>query len=69
MNRVFARIAAVAAPLSLLAAQAHAELPAGVSTSVTGAGTDGATVVGLLAAAGAAVFLISKVLKKLGVSL
>jgi hypothetical protein len=48
---------------------AMAELPTGVSTAVTSAGTDGGVLIGLLAAAGAAVFLISKVLKRFGVML
>lgn len=46
---------------------AMAELPTGVGTAITGAQTDGTTAVGLLAAFGAAVFLIYKVLKRLGI--
>lgn len=48
-------------------ASAHAALPEGVATAITGAQTDGLTAVGLLAAMGAAVFLIKKVLTKLGI--
>jgi hypothetical protein len=64
-----ARIAAAVAALSTMLGQAHADLPAAVSTGISSAGADGLTIVGLLAAAGASVFLISKVLKKFGVSL
>lgn len=46
---------------------AQAALPEGVATAITGAQTDGLTAVGLLAAMGAAVFLIKKVLTKLGI--
>lgn len=62
-------IAAVAASTLALASQAHAALPTGVDTAITGASTDGTTLIGLLAAAGAAVFLIGKVLKRFGVML
>jgi hypothetical protein len=51
------------------AVAAHAALPTGVDTAVTGAGTDGGTLIGLLAAAGAGVFLIGKVLRKFGILL
>jgi hypothetical protein len=47
----------------------HAALDAGVTTAITGAQTDGATLIGALAAAGAAVFIIHKLLKRFGVSL
>lgn len=50
-------------------ALAFAALPAGVDTSITGVTTDGTTLIGLLAAAGAALWLISKVLRKFGVML
>lgn len=50
-----------------IAASAHAELPAAVGTAITAAQTDGIAAVGLLAAMGAAVFLIKKVLSKLGI--
>jgi hypothetical protein len=66
MKNLF-RTAIVAA--SALVGTAYAALPAGVDTSITAAGADGVTLVGLLAAAGAAVFLINKVLSKFGISL
>jgi Inovirus Coat protein B len=66
---VRSRFALVPAAVMFFVASAHAELPTGVATSITAAGTDGATLVGLLAAAGAAVFIIHKILKKFGVSL
>lgn len=50
-------------------ASAHAELPAAVGTAITASQTDGGTLIGLLAAAGAAVFIIAKVLKRFGVFL
>lgn len=67
MNKFISR-ALVVAPL-VLAGQAFAALPPDVSTSITGAQTDGVTLIGLMAAAGAAVYLISKVLKKFGIFL
>jgi hypothetical protein len=59
----------VGASALALVGPAHAALDAGITAAVTGAGTDGATLVGLLAAAGAACFLIYKLLKKFGVAL
>jgi len=56
--------AALAAPFAAMAA-----VPGAVSTAVTETGTDGGTIVGLMATAGAAVFLLYKILKKFGVSL
>lgn len=56
-----------AAGVLTLATAANAALPEGVATSITAAQTDGITAVGLLAAMGAAVFLIKKVLSKLGI--
>lgn len=46
-------------------ASAQAALPAGVEAAIASAQADGLTAVGLLAAMGAAVFLIVMVLKKL----
>lgn len=51
----------------LAVSSAQAALPEGVGTAITAAQTDGLSAVGLLAAMGAAVFLIHKVLKKLGI--
>lgn len=65
MNKHIVRGLSAAGVLTL-ATSAHAALPEGVGTAITGAQTDGVTAVGLLAAMGAAVFLIKKVLNKLG---
>lgn len=58
-------------PVALLAfgQSAHAELPAAVATAITATTTDGGTLIGLLAAAGAAIWLIAKLLKKFGLFL
>lgn len=53
----------------LLASQAHAALPTGVSTAITSGGADGGTLMGLLAAAGAALYIVWKILKKAGIML
>lgn len=66
MNRFIIRGLSAAGVLTL-ATSANAALPEGVATAITGAQTDGITAVGLLAAMGAAVFLIKKVLSKLGI--
>lgn len=71
MNRYvrFVRPAAIGAAIVSASTAALAELPAAVGTSVTAAQTDGGTLIGMLAAAGAAVFIISKILKRFGVFL
>lgn len=66
MNR-FATIRAFGVAIAAAPLSAFAALPEGVSTGVTSAQTDGMTAVGLLAAMGAAVFLIVKVLRRLGI--
>lgn len=66
MNMIRRASVAVALLCGFLAS-AHAALPEGVAIAITGAQTDGLTAVGLLAAMGAAVFLIKKVLTKLGI--
>lgn len=66
MNRHILRGLSAAGVLTLVSS-AHAALPEAVPTAITGAQTDGITAVGLLAAMGAAVFLIKKVLSKLGI--
>lgn len=48
---------------------AFAEVPAAVTTAITGASTDGQTLVGALAAAGAVVFMLWKVLQRFGITL
>lgn len=58
----------IAVPM-LLAQQAFAALPEAVPTALTASQTDGLALVGLLAATGAAVFIIAKVLKRFGVFL
>ena len=63
-------VAALILPASVAISNvAHAALPAGVETAVTTAQTDGVTLVGALAVAGAAIFIIAKVLRKFGVFL
>lgn len=64
---IIRRASVAVALLGGFLASAHAALPEGVATAITGAQTDGLTAVGLLAAMGAAVFLIKKVLTKLGI--
>ena len=62
-----AKAAVLAVLLAPLFAFAQAStLPSGVATGISGAQASGTEVIGLLAAAGAAVWLISKVLKKFG---
>lgn len=68
MNKQILRGIGAAGVLSFVAS-AHAALPASVGTAITAAETDGGTLIGLLAAAGAAVFIIAKVLKRFGVFL
>jgi len=65
----FFRPAAIGAAIVSASSAALAELPTAVGTSVTAAQTDGGTLIGMLAAAGAAVFIISKILKRFGVFL
>ena len=67
LKNLFAPLLACLAMLLGLIGQAHAELPAGVGTAISGAGADGLTAVGLLAAAGATVYIIYRVLKRLGI--
>ena len=62
-------IRGVAAAATSVAVSAYAALPTGVDTAITGATTDGTTLVGSLAVAGAAVFLIAKMLRKFGILL
>ena len=57
-----------AAALGMVQA-AYAALPTGVDTAVTAAGTDGVTLLGYLAVAGAGVYLLSKVLARFGIKL
>lgn len=61
--------AIVLASVAGFGVQAFAALPAGVDAAITGVQTDGLVLVGLMAVAGAAVYLIHKLLKKFGVSL
>ncbi|CAG0973051.1 hypothetical protein BURK2_01410 [Burkholderiales bacterium] len=68
MQKVFNVKSAVAAALFVPVA-AFAELPTGVSTAITTGGTDGGTLMGLLAAAGAALYIVWKILKKAGIML
>ena len=65
----FGRPAAIGAALMSAVTLALAELPAGVGTGITASQTDGTALIGLLAAAGAAVFIIAKILRRFGVFL
>ena len=69
MSKQIKRGLALAGVLTLVAGSAMADVPAGVTTAITGASTDGTAIVTALAAAGAGVFLIGKVLRKFGVML
>jgi hypothetical protein len=69
MNKQIQRGLVAVGVLASFAGAAMADVPAGVTTAITSASTDGVTIVGGLAAAGAAVFLIAKVLRKFGVML
>jgi len=61
----FVKIAGVLGAIAPAAAMAA--LPTGVETAITGMQTDGTALVGLLAVAGGAVYLIAKVLRKFGI--
>lgn len=52
-----------------LIGSAHAALPTGIDTAISTVQTDGLTLVGLIAAAGAAVYLIARVLGRFGFKL
>lgn len=60
-----ARIALVSAAAAA-AASAHAELPPGVSTAVTAYQTDALAAIGLVMAAGVAIWGLRKLASKLG---
>lgn len=64
---MFKKLSAAAAVFSPVAV--FAALPAGVDTAITGVTTDGSTLIGYMALAGATVYLISKLLKRFGVML
>lgn len=63
------RVLAVLALPMTMATSAYAALPAGVSTAIDAVETDGIELVGLIAAAAAAVYLIAKVLARFGLKL
>lgn len=65
----FFRPAAISAALMSSVGAALAALPEAVPTAITVSTTDGTTLIGLLAAAGAAIFIIAKVLRRFGVFL
>lgn len=69
MNRINRFRSAAAAAALTIGTAAQAALPTGVATSITEVGVDGATLVGAMAVVGAAVYLISKLLRKFGVML
>jgi len=62
-------IALFIAFLMALGQSAYAALPTGVDTAISGVSTDGVTLVGLIAVAGAAVYLIARVLSRFGFKL
>lgn len=66
--KFFAPVSALALSL-FVAVTAHAEVPAGVTTSITTASADGLTILGQMAAGGAALYIIWKVLGKMGIRL
>lgn len=66
---VFKKITAAVAVTGASVGSAFAALPAGVDASITSASADGLLIVGGLAVAGAAVFLIHKLLKRFGLSM
>lgn len=62
------KLLAVPAALTLASQGAFAALPAGVAAGVTTATTDGVEAVGIMSGLAVAVFVIYKVLKRLGVA-
>lgn len=64
-NSIALRLAAIPA-FVFAAAAAHAELPAGTASAITGYQTDVVTVLGLLIAAGLAIFSVKKLGAKMG---
>ena len=69
MNSNIKRGLALVGALSAVSGAAMADVPTGVTTAITSAGTDGVSIVSALAVAGAGVFLIGKVLRKFGLML
>jgi len=65
----FVSRSALVAALSSAALSAHAALPIGVSTAITEGGADGGVLMGLLAAAGAGLYIVWKILRKAGIML
>lgn len=57
---------AIVSALSALAASAHAELPAAVSTAITGYQTDALAAIGLVMAAGVTIWGLMKLASKMG---
>lgn len=60
------RLAVVPAFILATAGAAHAELPAAVGTSITAYQTDATTAIGLIMAAGVAIWGLLKLASKLG---
>lgn len=67
LKKILAPLMAFLSLLLGLMSTARAALPEGVGTAITGAQTDGLAAIGLLAGAGAAIYIIYRVLKRLGV--
>lgn len=65
LKNLFVR-AGIPAALGFAAMSAHAELPAGVTTSISGAGTDVALALGAMIAVGASIWGLSLVKRKVG---
>lgn len=61
-----AKVASVLAIGAAAASSAHAELPAAVSTAITGYQTDATTAIGLIMAAGVVIWGLMKLATKLG---
>lgn len=70
MRTNFKRFVKVAGALVAVApVAAFAALPAGVTAAVTAGGDDGGVLMASLAAAGAALYIVWKILKKAGIML
>lgn len=66
MNRIHALRAAVAAAALAVGTSAMAALPAGAEAAITTYQTDVVTVIGLMIAAGIAIFAVRKLGQKMG---
>lgn len=62
---MFKKVSSGVAALGLMAAQAHAALPAGVTTAIEDAGTDGITAAGLVLVAIIGIYAVKLVRRAL----